>query len=158
MLHAISWFLFLFGIWLALSGHFEAFLLVAGAVCSAIAVAIIIRMDASDRAAYRARLNWRLPLYWVWLAWQVVKANLDVARRVLSPSLPIDPVLERIPSSQTTDIGRVIYANSITLTPGTVSTDVGDGTIEVHALTRRGLEELRAGEMDSRVTRLEARR
>lgn len=154
-LHALSLFLVLYAVWLGLSGHFTPFLLIAGAVCCAIAVLIAHRMDVIDHEGHPIHLTWRAPLYYAWLAWQIAKANVDVAWRVLHPKLPIDPVLERVPTSQHTDLGRVIYANSITLTPGTVATDVTEKTIEVHALTRKGLESLRKGQMDAKVTALE---
>ncbi len=84
-----------------------------------------------------------------------MRANIDVMRRVLSPALPIDPVVKWLPAGQTTDLGRVIYANSITLTPGTVSINVEDGRIEVHALSREGMAALEEGDMDARVQGVE---
>lgn len=156
-LHTLSVFTLLYAVWLALSGHFEPFLLIAGAVCSALVVAIAHRMDVIDHEGYPIHLSWALPAYWLWLLWQIAKANVDVARRILDPRLPIDPVLARIPCTQRTDLGRVIYANSITLTPGTVSTDVRQGGIEVHALTRDALAALRKGAMDAKITALEGR-
>ena len=74
---------------------------------------------------------------------------------MLSPRLRIDPVLEIVPSSQKSDLGKVIYANSITLTPGTLTTSVTADGLEVHALTRRGMDELKEGGMDRRVTAVE---
>ena len=155
MFRAVGLFLVLFAIWIALSGHFTPFLLVAGAVCCALVVFIAHRMDVIDHESFPVQMTGRLPLYWVWLSLEVVKAKLDVAWRVWHPRLPIDPALERLPASQHTDLSRVIYANSITLTPGTVSTYVGEGFVEVHALNRASLEALREGEMDRRATRLE---
>jgi multicomponent Na+:H+ antiporter subunit E len=155
VVHTLSLFVVLYVTWLALSGHFEPFLLIAGAVCCAIIVTIAHRMDVVDHEGHPVHLTWRFPFYWVWLFWQIVKANLDVASRILSPKLSIDPVLGWVPCTQQSDLGRVIFANSITLTPGTVSTDVRGERIEVHALTSEGLEQLRKGEMDSRVTSLE---
>ena len=84
-----------------------------------------------------------------------MKANLDVMRRIVSPELPISPTIVRLPCTQHTDLGRVMYANSITLTPGTVSIDLDDEYVTVHALTREGAEALATGEMDTRVTALE---
>jgi multicomponent Na+:H+ antiporter subunit E len=84
-----------------------------------------------------------------------VKANIDVARRVLSPSLPISPKLFTTPASQKTDLGQAIYANSITLTPGTVSVDLDPGEITVHAISREGADDVSGGEMDRRVTEVE---
>ena len=156
--HIPSLFIVLAITWLALSGHLEPFLLIAGAVSCAAIVAIAHRMDVIDHEGHPIHLTWRIPTYWLWLLGQIVKANLDVTRRILDPRLPIDPVLARVPCSQQTDLGRVVYANSITLTPGTVSTDVRENEIEVHALTRAGLEALREGTMDRRVTALGRRR
>ena len=72
--------------------------------------------------------------YFAWLFVEIVKANLTVVKAVLSPELGVSPTLTRIPTPQKTDIGRVMFANSITLTPGTVSVDVQDDHILVHAL------------------------
>jgi multicomponent Na+:H+ antiporter subunit E len=67
-------------------------------------------------------------------------------------------MLIRVKTSQRRDAGRVIYANCITLTPGTVSIDVTGDEIVVHALTREAARDLASGEMDRRVTRYEGRR
>jgi len=96
--------------------------------------------------------------YLPWLMWQIVKANVDVARCILDPHLPIRPTVIRVKAGQRRDLGRVIYANSITLTPGTVSIDLEGDEIHVHALTREAAEGLRSGVMDRKVTELEGRR
>ena len=84
-----------------------------------------------------------------------MKSNLAVARLILTPTLSISPTVIRVTATQQTDLGRVVYANSITLTPGTVSMSLDDDQITVHALTREMAENLQTGEMDHRVTRLE---
>ena len=73
-------------------------------------------------------------VYFRWLFGEIIKANLAVVRAVLSPGLNVSPTLVRIPTPQNTDIGNVMFANSITLTPGTVSVDIQDDHILVHAL------------------------
>lgn len=73
-------------------------------------------------------------VYFRWLFGEIIKANIAVVRAVLSPNLTVSPMLVRIPTPQKTDIGKVMFANSITLTPGTVSVDVQDDHILVHAL------------------------
>lgn len=73
-------------------------------------------------------------IYFGWLFLEIVKANIAVVKAVLSPDMAVSPTLTRIPTPQKTDIGRVMFANSITLTPGTVSVDVQDDHILVHAL------------------------
>ncbi len=72
--------------------------------------------------------------YFIWLFAEIVKANVAVVRAVLSPDMAVSPTLTRIPTPQKTDIGKVMFANSITLTPGTVSLDIQDDHILVHAL------------------------
>lgn len=72
--------------------------------------------------------------YFAWLFVEIIKANIAVVRAVLSPDLAVSPTLTRIPTPQKTDIGKVMFANSITLTPGTVSVDIQDDHILVHAL------------------------
>jgi multicomponent Na+:H+ antiporter subunit E len=94
-------------------------------------------------------------VYWPWLLWEIVKANLEVARLILAPRMAISPTVIKVKASQPDELGQVIYANSITLTPGTVSIDVRDATIEVHAITREMAEGLQTGEMDRRVTQME---
>jgi len=158
LLHAVGLFAVLYGTWIVLSGHFTPFLLIAGAVCAALTVAITLRMEIFDRQRERLVPLWRLPFYLLWLAWQIILWSLIVSRKVLAPTIDIDPVLERVPSGQRSDIAKVIYANSITLTPGTVSTDVSDGEIEVHALTRAAMQDLKSDDMNRRVSALESKR
>ena len=72
--------------------------------------------------------------YFSWLFREIVKANMAVVRAVMSPDMVVSPTMTRIPTPQKTDIGKVMFANSITLTPGTVSIDIQDDHILVHAL------------------------
>jgi len=72
--------------------------------------------------------------YFAWLFVEIIKANIAVVRAVLSPDMAVSPTLVRIPTPQKTDLGKVMFANSITLTPGTVSVDIQDDHILVHAL------------------------
>ena len=147
--------LFLFGLWFLLSGSFAALLLVFGVASAVFVVAIALRMHIVDQETHPIHLHSKIIFYWIWLTWQIIRANIDVARRVLDPRLPISPNLLRVKVSQKTDLGLVSYANSITLTPGTVSVGVEEDSIIVHALTQEAAEELAAGEMDRRVTRIE---
>ncbi len=155
MLHAISLAVVLYSLWLFLSGHFEPLLLTLGAFSCLLVVLIALRMEVIDHESHPIHLTPRLPLYWMWLLWEIVKSNLAVARLILTPTLSISPTVIRVTATQQTDLGRVVYANSITLTPGTVSMSLDDDQITVHALTREMAENLQTGEMDHRVTRLE---
>lgn len=143
-------------LWLLLSGKFSGLLLALGALSCAAVAAICARMGVVDAEGHPPGLEWRrVPGYCVWLLREIAASNIDVVRRIVDPDMPIDPVLTRVPTSQATSLGRFIYANSITLTPGTVSIDLDDGGIHVHALTRAAADALADGEMDRRVRALE---
>ena len=96
-------------------------------------------------------------IYWVWLAKEMIVSALYVARLIIDPSRPIAPVLVRLGASQKSDVGLATYANSITLTPGTISVEVSSRRREilVHAITGETAAGLADGEMDRRVCRLE---
>jgi multicomponent Na+:H+ antiporter subunit E len=79
----------------------------------------------------------RLPGYWLWLLGEIIKSSIEVARLVLSPSLPINPTLVELQIDEKSDAGKVILGNSITLSPGTVTIDVHEGKLLVHCLTRK---------------------
>ncbi len=148
----------LYGFWLLLSGHFDDPLLLGlGAVSCLLVIAIAHRMDVIDHESHPIHLGWRTLVYFPWLAWEIVKANIAVARIILDPKLPISPVLFRLRGSQKTELCGVIYANSITLTPGTVTVDMVGDLLEVHALTREAAADLANGEMDRRVTLVEGK-
>ena len=154
---SISLFAMLYGIWLLLSGIYIPFLMIAGAVCCALVVFIAARMDMIDGEGHPIGWAWRVPLYFPWLFWQILVSNVAVARLILARSLPISPTAGFVPTSQKTNVGLVTFANSITLTPGTVSLAVFPDRIHVHALTKAGFDDLMGGEMDRRVRRLEGR-
>jgi len=150
-------FVFLYAFWLLLSGYFAVFLLAAGAACAVAALLIARRMGILDREGQAMHLGWRaLAFYWPWLIKEIIKSALDVTWRILHPRLPISPTLARFEPTQRTDLGLVIHANSITLTPGTISIDVNRSQFLVHALTVEGASALSGSEMDRRVTALES--
>lgn len=156
MVHAVSLGLILFVTWLLMSGIFDPLILVLGILSCVFVVAIAMRMDVIDHEAVPLHLTFSAVIYWVWLFWEIVKANIDVTKRVLLPSVGIRPTMARIKATQKTDLGLVIFANSITLTPGTISVDVEeDGHILVHAISAEGVDGLEGGEMDRRVTAME---
>ena len=154
--HPITLGLGLFGLWLLLSGHYDDPLLLTLGVISSIAVVFIAqRMDVIDHEGVRLRLRFGFIGYLAWLAKEIALANIAVAKIIISPSLPLSPLLFRVKTSQKTDVGRVTHANSITLTPGTVSVEVEDGDIIVHAIAGKLASDMAKGEMDRRVTAVE---
>jgi multicomponent Na+:H+ antiporter subunit E len=153
---SISATIVLFVFWLLLSGHYAAFLVAAGAASAVAVVLFSRRMDVIDHEGHPIHLGWRAASsYWPWLAVEICKSAWDVTRRILDPRLPISPTLVRFAPTQRTDVGRVIHANSITLTPGTITVEASARGFLVHALTREGAAGLAGSEMDRRVTMLE---
>ena len=118
-----------FSFWLLLSGFFTAFLVGAGAASALAVVAFSRRMDVVDREGHPIHLSWRALTYWPWLIKEIVKSAWDVSKIILDPRLPISPTLVRFKPTQRTPEGLVTHANSITLTPGTISVEVAPGRI-----------------------------
>ena len=152
MLHALSLGLVLFILWLLLSGFFEILLLSLGAGSVLAVVWIAYRMDVIDHEGHPVHLTARALLYWPWLTMEIIKTNIDVAAVIVRRKMPIHPSVIKVKATQETELGQVIYANSITLTPGTVTIAVDKDIMTIHALTRGAAEDLESGEMDRRVT------
>ena len=128
-----------FVLWLLLSGHWDAVHVGLGAAASTLVV-WLNRGQEDITAAVRAlpRVLW----YVSWLLGEIVRSNLAVARIVLDPRLPIDPVVVRLRPPMRGALAMTTLANSITLTPGTITLDAEDGELTVHALTPDGLDEI----------------
>jgi multicomponent Na+:H+ antiporter subunit E len=155
MLRAVVLFVILLLLWLLLSGIFQPLLLGLGVASCALVVWIALRKDLLDAEGLPMHLNLLRTLrYAIWLGWQILLTTLDVTRRIWHPALPISAGVRHVPA-ELGDVARVIYANSITLTPGTLSIDVEEDRILVHSLTEEGLADLEAGEMYRRVKALE---
>lgn len=155
-MRTIILFICLAAFWLLMSGYYNPLLLSLGGVSCLLVAWIAWRMDVVDHEGLPVHLGWQAVLYWPWLIFEIIKSNIDVALTIVRPSMPISPTLITVRTSQKTELGQVIYANSITLTPGTVSLRVYDDKIDVHALTKGGAEDLAKGEMDRRVTLMDA--
>jgi multicomponent Na+:H+ antiporter subunit E len=148
-------FIHLMLVWLLLSGHYSTTFVVYGVLSCLGVVALMLHLEILDDEALPTDLGFPAILYLPWLLKEILLSNLAVAKVILDPKLPIHPRILRISASQKTDVGRVIYANSITLTPGTVTLDVRHENFLVHALTTDSAEGLLSGEMDRRVADLE---
>jgi multicomponent Na+:H+ antiporter subunit E len=147
----------LFIFWLLLSGHYTAFLMTSGALAAAFVAWLGLRLDYADEEGHPIDLIGRGLVYWPWLIKEIVKAAWSVALVIVNPSLPISPRLIRVATTQKRAVGTVAYANSITLTPGTITVEVSrpQQALLVHALTEAAAGDLAAGEMDRRVTVME---
>jgi multicomponent Na+:H+ antiporter subunit E len=158
MVQAVSLFVILCLFWLLLSGFLTLFLMSAGAGCALAVVWFARRMGVVDPEGHPIQVGWKVLLYWPWLLREIVKSAWDVSRIILAPALPISPTLVRFTPSQRADLGLVIHANSITLTPGTIAIEVGPDEFLVHGLTRGGAEGVVDSDMDRRVTACEGSR
>ncbi len=145
------------GLWLLLSGHYSALLLGFGAASCLLVLWLARRMGAVDAETQPLYLMRHLPGYWLWLMVQIARSNIDVIRRVVRGRDAISPTMETVQVSGRTELAQTILANSITLTPGTVSVDARRNTITVHAISAEGAADLNGGEMDQRVRSLETR-
>lgn len=132
--------------WISLSGYFTPLMLGLGFASVALTVFLAKRMDLIDDESYPFHLFSQFPAFFIYILNEIVKANIDVVKRIMTPS-SISPQLIDIPVPQKSDLGRVIYANSITLTPGTVSVALSKDTLTIHALTKEAAEDLAAGSM-----------
>lgn len=128
--------------WLTLSGYFIPMILTFGVISIAIVVWMCRRMGILDGETVPYMTSPQTLSYYVWLFGEIVKANVQVVKAVLSPDLEVSPTLVKIPLNTDVDIAETMFANSITLTPGTVSVDMQPDYILVHAL----LEEMSAPE------------
>ncbi len=150
MLHALGSGFFLGCLWLLLSGYFEAWLLWL-ALASVVSIVFIThRMDVVDHEGFPLHLGPRALLYFPWLILEIIKSNIDVAKAVLSNE--ISPQVITVKATQDSELGRTIYGNSITLTPGTVTINLEGDQVEVHALLDETAAGVESGEMDRRVS------
>lgn len=140
-------------VWIILNGRITAEILVSGAVFSAF-VYLFFRKFLGYHSGTDMKIARNLPggaLYVLLLIWEVVKANVHIIKLVLSPHISISPVLVSFKTDLKSDMARVIFANSITLTPGTITCDLSDdGTFWVHCLDH----EMADGIADTRLVRL----
>ncbi len=147
--------LLMFFFWIVLSGEFTPLLLGSG-ILSSLFVAYLSHDLLIGPVDVRKKLRdlLRFAQYLPWLFWQIMLANIDLVYRTLHPKMPIDPGIITFKNECRTEIGMVTLANSITLTPGTVTIDVTDEEFIVHAIARGPAEDLLAGEMMARVKQI----
>jgi multicomponent Na+:H+ antiporter subunit E len=141
-------------LWLLLSGHFSALMLSLGGLSVLLVIWFLRRMDRVDGELGFLPVGPRLVRYLVWLMWQVVLSNIDLVRRIWDPALPIRPTWQRLDIQVRSPLAKTLYANSITLTPGTLTTDVKEDYFMVHSLSPEGMEALQQGTMERQIQRL----
>jgi multicomponent Na+:H+ antiporter subunit E len=149
--------LLLIAAWVLWSGYLKPLLLGLGALSCLLTVWIVRRMGYFDDETFAFHYDWRLLGFWAWLGGEVVKSSIEVARVVLGRRIVVEPQVVDIDGSALGPVDQVLLGNSITLTPGTLTLDVHEGRLLVHALTPNGAAALRDGEMQRRVAALRKR-
>lgn len=154
MVHLVGMAAGLLASWYLLSGHYTFLLNTLGVVSVALVSFIAVRMAIPSRETVPLHITPRALLYVPWLAIEIIKSNIYVARVILNPKLPIMPVMARYQGHETDDLGRFVFANSVTLTPGTITTGVYGREFEIHALTQGAIDGTEEGTMDRMVSRM----
>ena len=141
--------------WLVWSGLYKPLLIGLGAFSCMLSVYLANRMGFFRHQKDLLSLIPRLPGYWLWLLKEIIVSSLEVAKLILKPSMPISPTVVVLTAENQTDVGQVIFGNSITLSPGTVTLDLHEGQILIHCLTSESAKELQKGEANRRAAALE---
>lgn len=146
--------LLLVAAWLLWSGFFKPLLLALGGFSVALTLYVVRRMGYVDKDTLPFHYSSGLLRFWAWLGREIVSSSLEVARVVLRRDLKVDPKVVSLDASDLDRFDQALLGNSITLTPGTLTLDVHEGRLLVHALTPEGAAALREGEMQRRVKAL----
>ena len=143
-------------LWLMLSGIYKPMLIGCGVVSVALVMVIVRRMDQVDGDHVQISIKpIQFFFYLFWLLIEIAKSNWRVTKIILSQTIPIRQKLFEVPYTQTSDIGQVIFANSITLTPGTLTIETESEDFLVHALFYDPTDMDALSDMDRRVTEIE---
>ncbi len=151
-------FLLLFSFWILISGHYQLRYLLIGLGASALVTYLTKDLiykpeygkDVNSGVWYPFSCAWRLILYIPWLMWAIIKCNIQIAMIILNPRLPIDPGFLQFKSKLTKKVSLVTLANSITLTPGTITVDLNNNIFLVHAIARGSASDLESGLMQNK--------
>ena len=161
LIHKLSMFVVLFGFWMVLSGRTETKFIVYGLLTAAVTtwvtypLLLVPNKEGSKKYFVFGVSIPKFIMYFFWLMWQLVLANIDVLLATTAQELDIDPKVVRFYFRADNPMASVVLANSITLTPGTVTINVtDDGLYEIHALTRGAAAGVLDGSMQKKVAAL----
>jgi multicomponent Na+:H+ antiporter subunit E len=153
----VATFIILFVFWMVMAGKFDIFHASLGVIsCLFVAYMSSDLLFKDKKIGKKIKEAIRFILYIPWLIYQIILANLHVVRLALSPNMYelIDPHIMRFKVKIKKDISKVTFANSITLTPGTITADIIDDEFVVHALSQAVDDDLMTGEMEQRVAHI----
>ena len=150
----LSLFIFLFLFWIILSGKGDIFFIVSGAITSITIVIVATYINLLDEEGNPIKILPRIFIYWLWLLKEIILSAIYLSKIIISPKLSISPQYVKIKSNQKSSLGFSIFANSITLTPGTITVIAKNSTkeIDVHAITQETAKSLKTGKMDTMVS------
>jgi multicomponent Na+:H+ antiporter subunit E len=144
-------FMMLFAFWLVFSGHFDTLHISLGVMCCTVVAALSYDLLLPDTLSSRSAMTaWRFLQYTPWLIYEVVVANFHVLALVLQPGR-IRPQVVRFKTGLKSDLAKVTLANSITLTPGTITMDVDGDEFYVHAVSDEAAQSVMSDDMERRV-------
>ncbi len=138
--------------WLVLSGHYTPLLLWFGVISCTFVVFLAWKGNFFNGEIKPEQLFVKVPVYWIWLGGEILKSNIATAKAIWMNKF--DPELFSVTATQKNENGLANYANSITLTPGTVTVSINENIFLVHALTAEMGDDVRSGTMDEKVTKL----
>lgn len=142
----------LFVFWLVLSGLFDYFHIALGVISCLLVAYLSSDLGHIDLGRVnRWQVLTRFAGYIPWLLYQVVLSNIHIAKIVLSPRIQLNPEVVVYPTFLKGDLSRTLFANSITLTPGTVTIDIDEENLYVHAINEKVKKDLLTGQMEKKV-------
>lgn len=150
-------FFILFGVWCIFSGMFDVFHLTLGVISCLIITLISGDLFFSSEKITMSHIKdgLRFIKYLPWLIYQIIISNIHVAYLVLHPKMPIEPFVIKYNAKLKKDISKVVFANSIILTPGTITMDINkDNVFVVHCISRKAADDLLTGEMEKKVAKV----
>ena len=139
-------------LWVVLSGHFTPLLLSFGALSCLFVIYMAWRGDVLIGDIKPEQFFFKVPFYWIWLALEILKSNISTGKAIWTNNF--EPEIFEVKASQNSENGLANYANSITLTPGTVTVLIKGNIFLVHALTAEMGKDVRSGVMDKKITKM----
>lgn len=151
-IHIAIWALILSVFWLLLSGIYNPLMIGFGVASIFVVLLVLRRMEDVDKKRQQVGTGLRLIRYIPWLIAQILKSSIQVTKLIWGSPSKVSPTLAKINISHVPPNKRVLYANSITLTPGTLCVDLKDDELTIHALQKSSITELEEGYMENKIT------
>lgn len=153
-MHNLKWALLLLGFWLLLSGYLQPLLITFGVISVGLVVLVIHKMDEVDQLPKQVSSGRRIIRYFTWLIIEITKSSIHVTKLIWGAKEQINPAIAKVKIEKIPLNTRVLYTNSITLTPGTLSIDLVGDEILVHSLQKESVKKLQTGQMEKQLTKI----